>query len=172
MNVRRFVLFLLVLHTKRCPRNSPQARAPGAEGRDRVRSNKKADVIALRKRANSATLAEFMLTTGWQPPTVRGFVSILGSKGGEKVESSRNGQRVQLLHRDIARRQTVSFQRHFGSRRDGVAAWRATVVSALHLSNQRASVFVRGLVAKATGRYPTVDARPSPSNPLLHRPFR
>jgi hypothetical protein len=27
---------------------------------------------------------------GWQPHTVRGFVSILGGKGGEAVESSKN----------------------------------------------------------------------------------
>jgi len=28
--------------------------------------------------------------TGWQKHTVRGFVSILGSKGGQKVDSSKN----------------------------------------------------------------------------------
>ena len=42
------------------------------------------------KRAKGVTLAEIMETTGWQPHTVRGFVSILGSKGGEKIESSKN----------------------------------------------------------------------------------
>jgi len=55
-----------------------------------ARSNKKAEVIAMMKRAKGATLAEIMETTGWQTHTVRGFVSILGSKGGEKVESSKN----------------------------------------------------------------------------------
>jgi hypothetical protein len=54
------------------------------------RTNKKAEVIALMKRAKGATLAEITKTTGWQPHTVRGFVSILGSKGGEKIESSKN----------------------------------------------------------------------------------
>jgi hypothetical protein len=54
------------------------------------RANKKADVIAMMKRAKGATLAEIMKATGWQPHTVRGFVSILGSKGGEKIESSKN----------------------------------------------------------------------------------
>jgi len=54
------------------------------------RTNKKAEVIAMMKRAKGATLAEIMKATGWQPHTVRGFVSILGSKGGEKIESSRN----------------------------------------------------------------------------------
>lgn len=55
---------------------------------DRV--DKKAGVIALMKRAKGATLAEIMAATGWQAHTVRGFVSILGSKGGEKIESSKN----------------------------------------------------------------------------------
>jgi hypothetical protein len=54
------------------------------------RMNKKAEVIAMMKRAKGATLAEIMETTGWQPHTVRGFVSILGSKAGEKIESSKN----------------------------------------------------------------------------------
>ena len=55
-----------------------------------ARSNKKAEVIAMMKRAKGATLAEIMETTGWQPHTVRGFVSLLGSKGGEKIDSSKN----------------------------------------------------------------------------------
>jgi Protein of unknown function (DUF3489) len=54
------------------------------------RANKKAEVVALLKRAKGATLAEVMAVTGWQAHTVRGFVSILGSKGGEKIESSKN----------------------------------------------------------------------------------
>jgi hypothetical protein len=35
-------------------------------------------------------------STGWRKHTVRGFVSILGSKGGEKIESSKNaaGERM------------------------------------------------------------------------------
>ena len=54
------------------------------------RANKKAEVIALMKRAKGATLAEIIAATKWQAHTVRGFVSILGSKGGEKIESSKN----------------------------------------------------------------------------------
>ena len=54
------------------------------------RANKKAEVVAMMKRAKGATLAEIMKATGWQPHTVRGFVSILGSKGGEKIDSSKN----------------------------------------------------------------------------------
>ena len=55
------------------------------------RANKKAEVIAMMKRAKGATLAEIMALTKWQAHTVRGFVSILG-KGGEKIESSKNGE--------------------------------------------------------------------------------
>jgi hypothetical protein len=54
------------------------------------RANKRAEVIALMKRAKGVTLAEIMKATDWQPHTVRGFVSILSSKGGEKIESSKN----------------------------------------------------------------------------------
>jgi hypothetical protein len=54
------------------------------------RANKKAEVIAMMKRAKGATLAEIIAATKWQAHTVRGFVSILGSKGGEKIESSKN----------------------------------------------------------------------------------
>lgn len=54
------------------------------------RTNKKAEVVAMMKRARGARLAEIMKATGWQAHTVRGFVSILGSKGGEKIESSKS----------------------------------------------------------------------------------
>jgi hypothetical protein len=54
------------------------------------RTNKKAEVIAMMKRAKGATLPEIVKATGWQPHTVRGFVSILGSRGGETIESSKN----------------------------------------------------------------------------------
>jgi uncharacterized protein DUF3489 len=54
------------------------------------RANKKAEVIALMKRAKGATLAEIMKAAGWQAHTVRGFVSIVGKAGGEKIESSKN----------------------------------------------------------------------------------
>jgi len=60
------------------------------------RASKKAEVIALMKRAKGATLAEIIAATEWQAHTVRGFVSILGSKGGETIDSSKNaaGQRT------------------------------------------------------------------------------
>ena len=61
-----------------------------AAGKATERSNKKAEVIAMMKRAKGVTLEEIMQATGWQAHTVRGFVSILGSKGGEKIESSKS----------------------------------------------------------------------------------
>ena len=70
---------------KKAGRTKKPATKPKAE-----RANKKAAVIALMKRAKGATLAEIMAATEWQAHTVRGFVSILGSKGGEKIESSKN----------------------------------------------------------------------------------
>ena len=69
-----------------------KARRPkkAAGKRQADRANKKAEVIAMMKRANGAALAEIVAATGWQNHTVRGFVSILGSKGGEKIESSKS----------------------------------------------------------------------------------
>jgi hypothetical protein len=77
--------------TKRAKAAAPKkpARAPRAQ-KSEARSNKKAQVIAMMKRAKGVTLAEIVDATGWQKHTVRGFVSILGSKGGQKIESSKN----------------------------------------------------------------------------------
>ena len=79
------------------PKGKATKSASKAAGRTRARkgakeerSNKKAEVVAMMKRPKGATLAEIMEATGWQAHTVRGFVSILGSKGGEKVESAKN----------------------------------------------------------------------------------
>ena len=77
--------------TKKAKRAKNWGRAKKPASKPRAdRTNKKAQVIAMMKRAKGATLPEIMKATGWQPHTVRGFVSILGSKGGEKIESSKN----------------------------------------------------------------------------------
>ncbi len=74
---------------KKSPTKAPRrARAP--KGADESRTNKKAEVIALMKRAKGVTLAEMAELTGWQNHTIRGFVSILGNKGGLKIESTKN----------------------------------------------------------------------------------
>jgi len=72
-------------------KKSAAAKKPASKPKPE-RANKKAEVIALMKRAKGATLAEIMKTTGWQPHTVRGFVSILGKKGGEEIESSKSAE--------------------------------------------------------------------------------
>jgi hypothetical protein len=71
------------------PKKDAKAAGPRKHATE-ARSNKKAEVIAMMKRAKGATLAEIMETTGWQRHTVRGFVGILGGKGGEEIESSKN----------------------------------------------------------------------------------
>ena len=51
-------------------------RAKKASSTKADRANKKAEVIALLRRAKGATLAEIMVVTKWQAHTVRGFVSV------------------------------------------------------------------------------------------------
>jgi hypothetical protein len=68
----------------------PTGRAKAQKGASESRSNKKAEVIALMKRAKGVTLDEIIAVTSWQRHTIRGFVSILGSKGGLNIESSKN----------------------------------------------------------------------------------
>lgn len=67
-----------------------KAKSPKKATGKSERSNKKADILAMMKRAEGATLAEIMEVTGWQAHTIRGFVSILGNKGGETIESSKS----------------------------------------------------------------------------------
>jgi hypothetical protein len=75
-----------------------KAAAAQKGGDQDARRNKKAEVIAMMKRAKGVTLAQIREATGWQAHTVRGFVSILGSKGGEKIESSRSAAGERTYH--------------------------------------------------------------------------
>ena len=56
------------------------AKAPAKKSASE-RSNKKAEVIALMKRAKGVTLAEIAEATGWQNHTIRGFVEHSGEQG-------------------------------------------------------------------------------------------
>jgi Protein of unknown function (DUF3489) len=81
---------------KRMPaKNSKSRRKRGVPGSQpanarRTAPTRRPKVIALMKRAKSATLAEIIAATEWQAHTVRGFVGILGSNGGKKIDSSKN----------------------------------------------------------------------------------
>lgn len=72
----------------RATKGAAPVKKSGAKGSERM--NKKAEVIAMMKRARGTTLTEIMDATGWQQHTVRGFVSILGTRGGQTIESARN----------------------------------------------------------------------------------
>ena len=106
-----------VAPAKRKAKKSPTkaaGRAKAPKGAKEERSNKKAEVVALMQRAKGVTLAEIMETTGWLKHNVRGFVSLLGSKGGLKIESAKNaaGERT-LPRRKVAARRQVRLQRRF-----------------------------------------------------------
>ena len=93
------------------PKKVARAKKNGKQKADR--SNKKAEVIAMLRRTKGATLAEIMAAMKWQAHTVRGFVSILGSKGGEKIESSRSesGERTYCIARSAQRYVRAQFLR-------------------------------------------------------------
>jgi hypothetical protein len=67
------------------PKKAAVTSKRGGEG-----SSKKAEVIALMRRTKGVSLSEIQKLTGWQKHTVRGFISLLGSKAGLKIISARN----------------------------------------------------------------------------------
>ena len=74
------------------PQAGPKAAATGA--RD---GSKTATVIGLLEASRGATLAELIEASGWQPHSVRGFISgVLRKKMGLKINSARreDGQRA------------------------------------------------------------------------------
>jgi len=82
------------------------------------------------KRAKGGTLAEIVKPPGWQPHTGRGFIRILGSKGGEKIESSKNaaGERTYKIGNSFSQLvvQTPPRMAYFGaeSALSGVLSWK------------------------------------------------
>ena len=72
------------------PKKTPNAKKAQKTKAAVQGSNKKADVIAMMKRAKGATLPEIIEATGWAKHTIRGFVSLLASKEGTKVESTKS----------------------------------------------------------------------------------
>jgi len=81
---------------KKGRQSGPQS--PVAATPDRVRQGSKtAKVLELVKRSGGATLKYLMKATGWQPHSVRGFLSgTLGKKMGLRIESHKtdDGERT------------------------------------------------------------------------------
>jgi hypothetical protein len=66
-------------------------------GHHQTRANsKQARVLALLRGPNGATIATVVRTTGWQPPTLRGFLAaVVRKKLGLRLESEKtDGERV------------------------------------------------------------------------------
>jgi hypothetical protein len=81
-------------------KTAKKVREPKASGSISREGGKKAEVLALLKRPDGATLKEIMAATNWQAHSVRGFISgALGKKMGLQVESTRreDGERVYQL---------------------------------------------------------------------------
>jgi uncharacterized protein DUF3489 len=85
------------------PGVGPKGGRPGRRARKKEKTtsardgSKKANVLALLRRGEGATLQDLMAATGWQAHSVRGFLSgALGKKMGLAVESAKrdDGARV------------------------------------------------------------------------------
>jgi hypothetical protein len=82
---------------QRKAKEAAQGRRKPAEARQ---GSKTEQVLDLLKRSGGASLADIMTLTGWQPHSVRGFISgTLGKKMGLTVESSKreDGERIYRL---------------------------------------------------------------------------
>src|SRR5258705_13875529 len=87
-----------VVRTSRRRRASPAKKAPKGEQKGgSARDGRKApEILELLKRPGGASSKELMKATGWQPHSVRGFLSgTIGKKMGLAVTStkSENGER-------------------------------------------------------------------------------
>ena len=79
------------------------AKAPKAQREQKPgaarEGSKAAKILALLGRPAGATLKDMVKATGWQPHSVRGFLSTVGKKMGRNVESAKreDGERVYSL---------------------------------------------------------------------------
>ena len=73
---------------KKANKGAKSAKAPKRKARGTRDGSKTAQVLELLKRSGGASLKELMKATGWQPHSVRGFLSgVLGKKMGLTVTS-------------------------------------------------------------------------------------
>ena len=90
--------------SKKSPTKAPR-RARAQKGATEARSNKKAEVIAMMRRAKGVTLAEIVEATGWQKHTVRGLRQHPGQQGrAEDRVLKELRRRAQLPHREVTGR--------------------------------------------------------------------
>jgi hypothetical protein len=69
---------------------SPKKKAPRSARNDAREGSKTATILDLLKRPGGATAKELLKATGWQPHSLRGFISgTLGKKMGLTVTSSK-----------------------------------------------------------------------------------
>lgn len=86
-------------NTGKAAKPGRKTRAAAGAGRD---GSKTAKVLDLLRQSKGATLKEIMKATGWQPHSVRGFISgALGKRMGLTVESTKrdDGERLYKLTR-------------------------------------------------------------------------
>ena len=76
---------------------NPKGKTKKVIGKKSHNNGKGATIIELLRRKEGATLADLTKATGWQPHSVRGFLSAhVGKKLGLKLDSTKreDGQRV------------------------------------------------------------------------------
>ena len=71
---------------------TPKKKAPKSARNDAREGSKTATILDLLKRPEGATAKELLKATGWQPHSLRGFISgTLGKKMGLTVTSTKGG---------------------------------------------------------------------------------
>jgi hypothetical protein len=75
---------------KKTARATKKTAKPGRKTTGPRVETKGAKILEMIGRTKGATLAEIMKATGWQPHSVRGFLSTAAKKRGLKIESVKN----------------------------------------------------------------------------------
>jgi len=87
--------------TKAAPKKKSKAKAKVVRAKQvptpRAES-KGAQILALIRRSKGATLAEMQKITGWQPHSVRGYLSSAAKKHNLRIESTKNEEGDRVYH--------------------------------------------------------------------------